>query len=170
MNTTKLLQSVKKLQNKEEIVQWLYKNLTPTDAYDTIAELVLNYPQEQPEQDNRVTINEDVYNQIKIAINNAFNVIGMDNRGRISDYVKFGYIGAMRKILGNRQGITNSQINLKLKLLYEREKRQRTFNGEDISNFKPTLVDRRGNIINLPEELQKLADEEKKELPFEIVE
>lgn len=167
MNTTKLLQSVKNLQTKEEIVRWLYKNLTPTDAYETIAELVLNYPQEQ-EIDNRVTVNEVVFNQIITAVSNSFKVVELETRGRISDYAKLGYIGAMKKILQNRAGCTNSLINLKLRQLYKREKLSRDTEGVDTTNFIPTQVDRNGNVVNLPEELAKLAEEEMSQLPFEI--
>lgn len=170
MDIVKLFQSVKHLETKEEIVKWLYNNLTVTDAYYTIAELVLNYPQEEEKQDNRLTINEVVFNQIVTTINNAFKVVEMDGRGRTSDYVKLGYIGAMKKVLHSRAGATNSLTNLKLRNLFERELKKREMNGEDTTNFKCTYVDRKGKVINLPQELVDEAKEEMKNSPFEIFE
>ena len=111
-----------------------------------------------------------MYNQIINTINNVFKVSEVDSRGRISDYAKLGYIGAMKKILSSREGATNSLINLKLRQLYKREKLNRENEGIDTTDFKCTYVDRKGNVVNLPQELVDEAKEEMKNSPFEIFE
>lgn len=158
MEATKLLQSVKKLQTKEDIIQWLYKNITPIEGYETIAELILyNRKNEVAEEkvDSRITVTDDLYNQILKGID---RVLKVDSRGRISDYEKLGYVGAMKKIFSDREGMSNSLINYKLRELWLRERIKRHSEGVDIENFQRTFVNRSGVVVNLPEELAELSN------------
>ena len=99
-----------------------------------------------------IKVSAEVYNTLTKLIENNFVVVGADGRGRKSLIQEMldtlGYADAVKKII-EEEGMINSIKNIKLKNLYILEKLRREENGEDITDFQPTQLNR-GLIKNKP--------------------
>jgi GTP-sensing pleiotropic transcriptional regulator CodY len=111
-----------------------------------LVEMLLETTQKEPEQPIKHPITQDVYDTLVKLIDDNFRVISANGRGRKSAFDEMSYADAVKKILQQDDKPVSYRNHL-LNRLYRRELTIRVGNGEDVTNFKPTQINR-GTIIN----------------------
>lgn len=151
MKIVKFLQKNKNL----DIVQLREKllDISKVELVEMLIETIQNIPTpEQTIKPEPIKVSAEVYNTLTKLIENNFVVVGADGRGRKSLIQEMldtlGYADAVKKII-EEESMINSIKNIKLKNLYILEKLRREENGEDITDFQPTQLNR-GLIKNKP--------------------
>lgn len=151
MKIVKFLQKNKNL-DIEQLREKLL-DISKVELVEMLIETIQNIPTpEQTIKPEPIKVSAEVYNTLTKLIENNFVVVGADGRGRKSLIQEMldtlGYADAVKKII-EEEGMINSIKNIKLKNLYILEKLRREENGEDITDFQPTQLNR-GLIKNKP--------------------
>ena len=135
-------------------------DISKVELVEMLLETIQNIPiPEQTIKPEPIKVSAEVYNTLIKLINDNFSinplvkliddnfrVISANGRGRKSVFDEMSYADAVKKILQQDDKPVSYRNHL-LNRLYRRELTIRVGNGEDVTNFKPTQINR-GTIIN----------------------